>query len=52
MFGNYKKIKVDNNELRILINCLNEMRTKMINENRDITVINDLILKYICILEK
>ena len=47
-----KKIKVDTYELKIIINSLNVMRTKLINENKNTEVIDELLLKYIDILEK
>ena len=49
-----KKIKVnmDKYELRIIINALNEFRNKLIRENRETDAIDELLLKYIDILEK
>ncbi len=47
-----KKIKMDDYELKIIINALNVMRTKLINENKNTEVIDELLLKYIDILEK
>ena len=52
MISKYKKIKVDNSELRALINCMNEMRNKMISEDKDTNYINELLMKYITIFEK
>ena len=46
------KLKLESDEVRIIINCLNEMRTKLINENREPAVINELILKCVDVLEK
>lgn len=47
-----KKIKLDNFELKVIINSLNEMRNKLLNQNKETDVIDELLLKYITILEK
>lgn len=47
-----KKIKLDNFELKVIINFLNEMRNKLLNQNKETDVIDELLLKYITILEK
>ena len=47
-----KKIKLDNFELKVIINSLNEMRNKLLNQKKDTEVIDDLLLKYIGVLEK
>lgn len=47
-----KKIKLDNYELKIIIKSLNEMRNKLIKEKSNTDLIDDLLLKYIKILEK
>lgn len=47
-----KKIKLDNFELKVIINSLNEMRNKLLNQNKETDLIDDLLLKYITILEK
>ena len=47
-----RKLKLEAIEIKIIINCLNEMRNKLKSENRDPGVINDLILKCIDVLEK
>ena len=45
-------IKLDNFELKVIINSLNEMRTKLLNQKKDTDLIDELLLKYITILEK
>ncbi len=47
-----RKIKMDDYELRIIIRALNEMRNQLIREKKDTDVIDELLLKYIDILEK
>ena len=47
-----KKIKIDNFELKVIINSLNEMRNKLLNQNIDTELIEELLMKYITILEK
>lgn len=47
-----KKIKLDNFELKIVIKSLNEMRTQLLNQNKETDFIDELLLKYITILEK
>lgn len=47
-----KHIKLDIYELKIIINSLNEMRTKLLKELKGTEVIDELLLKYINILEK
>lgn len=47
-----KKIKLDNFELKVIINSLNEMRNKLLNQNKETDLIDNLLLKYITILEK
>ena len=47
-----RKIKMDDYELKIIINSLNVTRTKLINENKNAEVIDELVLKYIKILDK
>lgn len=47
-----RKIKMDDYELRIIIRALNEMRNQLIREKKDTDVIDELLLKYIGILEK
>ncbi|MBR2247881.1 MAG: hypothetical protein IKN74_01050 [Clostridia bacterium] len=56
MFGlfskGYKKIKVDSGELKVLIKGLNELRNCLIKEGKGLDYINELIMKYIDILER
>lgn len=47
-----KKIKLDNFELKVIIKSLNEMRTQLLNQNKETDFIDELLLKYITILEK
>ncbi len=47
-----KKIKLDNFELKVIINSLNEMRNKLLNQKKETDVIDELLLKYINLLEK
>ena len=47
-----KKIKLDNFELKVVINSLNEFRNKLISEHEDSEVIDELLLKYINVLNK
>ena len=47
-----KKIKLDNFELKVIINSLNEMRNKLLNQNKESDIIDELLLKYINVLEK
>lgn len=41
------KIKVDNFEVRVLINGLNEYRNKLLSENEDTELLDEIILKYL-----
>ena len=47
-----KKIKLDNLELKIIIKSLNDFRTQLLNQNKETDFIDDLLLKYISVLEK
>ena len=47
-----KKIKLDNFELKVIINSLNEMRNKLLNQKKETDVIDELLLKYINVLVK
>ena len=47
-----KKIKLDNFELKIIIKSLYEMRTQLLNQNKETDFIDELLLKYITVLEK
>ena len=46
-----KKVKLDIYELKIIINSLNEMRNSLIAHKKETNVIDELLLKYINILE-
>lgn len=46
------KLLVDGYELKIIINTLNELRTKQLNESRPTAAIDELLLKMIKTLEK
>ena len=47
-----KKIKLDNYELKLVINSLNDLRNKLISENRDFEIVDELLMKYINVLNK
>ena len=47
-----KKIKLDKFELKVVIKSLNEMRTQLLNQNKATDFIDELLLKYITVLEK
>lgn len=47
-----KKVKLDIYELKIIINSLNEMRNNLIKDKKETNIIDELLLKYINILEK
>lgn len=47
-----KKIKLDNFEIKVIIKSLNEMRTQLLNQNKETDFVDELLLKYITILEK
>lgn len=42
-----RRIEVDENEHNILIRCLNDKRTELIQQDKDTDVVNDLLLKLI-----
>ena len=46
------KLLVDSYELKIIINSLNELRTKQLNELRPTDAIDELLLKMIKTLDK
>lgn len=46
------KLKLDIYELKIIINSLNEMRNKLLSQSEETFAIDELLLKYIEILEK
>ena len=48
----YKILELDKYELGIIINALNELRTKQLNESRPTDAIDELLLKMIKTLEK
>ena len=41
------KIRLDDFELRIVIRAVNDLRTKLINENIDTNDVNEILLKLI-----
>lgn len=45
------KLKLDIYELKIIINSLNEFRNKLIRKNENTDVIDELLIKYIEILD-
>ena len=45
------KLKLDIYELKIIINSLNKFRNKLIKENKNTDVIDELLIKYIEILD-
>lgn len=47
-----KKIKLDNFELKIIIKSLNEMRNNLLKELKSTDAVDELLLRYITILEK
>lgn len=46
------KLLVDGYESKIIINALNELRTKQLNESRPTDAIDELLLKMIKTLDK
>jgi len=46
------KLLVDSYEIKIIINALNELRTKQLNESQPTDAIDELLLKMIKTLEK
>lgn len=46
-----KKVKLDIYELKIIINSLNEMRNSLIEHKKETNIIDELLLKYINILQ-
>ena len=51
MYMKKYKLKLDIYELKIIINSLNEFRNKLIRENENTDVIDELLIKYIEILD-
>ena len=47
-----KVLELDKYELGILINALNEFRNKMIKEGKDTEYVDEILLKYLCVLDK
>ena len=47
-----KKIKLDNDELRLFIYSLNELRNSLMSENRDFEIVDEVLNKYCNVLEK
>ena len=45
-------IKLDNFEVRVIINSLNEKRTKLLSLKEDTDIIDNIMLKYLDILDK
>lgn len=48
----YKVIEMDKEEYGIIINALNEKRTKLLEEDKDTEIIDELILKVLDAPEK
>ena len=46
-----RKIKLDNFEVRVIINSLNEKRTKLLTLKEDTDIIDNIMLKYLDILD-
>ena len=46
-----KVLELDKYELRILINALNEFRTKLVQESKETEYVDDVLLKAIEVLE-
>lgn len=46
------KIKMDNFELRVIINCLFEKRNILVKRNEDIELIDEILEKYLGLLNK
>lgn len=47
-----KKIKLDNYEIRIVIKALNELRNESIKSKVSTDLIDEVLMKYITVLEK
>ena len=47
-----KKIKLDNYELKLIIYSLNELRNNLVAENKDFEIIDEVLMKYINVLNK
>ena len=46
-----KKIKLDNYELKLIIHSLNE-RNSLISQNKDYEIVDEVLMKYINVLNK
>lgn len=47
-----RKIKLESFEVRIIINSLKVMRNKLIENNEDTEYVDEILLKYLCVLDK
>ena len=47
-----KKIKLDNYELKLIIYSLNELRNNLLAENKDFEIVDEVLMKYINVLNK
>ena len=47
-----KKIKLDEYELKLVIHSLNELRNSLISENKDFEIVDELLMKYLTVLNK
>lgn len=47
-----KKIKLDNYELKLIIYSLNELRNNLVAENKDFEIVDEVLMKYIIVLNK
>ena len=47
-----KKIKLDNYELKLIIYSLNELRNSLVAENKDYEIVDEVLMKYINVLNK
>ena len=52
MFGKKYKIKLDIVEIRIIIRAMNELRNSLIEQGNYQGSLDDLLIKYINVLEK
>ena len=47
-----KKIKLDDYELKLIIYSLNELRNNLVAENKDFEIVDEVLMKYINVLNK
>ena len=47
-----KKIKLDNYELKLIIYSLNELRNNLEKKNKDFEIVDEVLMKYINVLNK